>query len=382
MPCTISLAVVALLASLASSMPNIQARTTDALTPWVSVDESGTGHTVTPYVTTIDGAATTVSGAPNQITGSVFTQTNYGQVTTSTGTAPMPTATTTNGTGSFPVCSNKDGINAPWCLPSDGANLYPGTTYYFTWDSSYFAANTTIMIQGNYFNQSTGVITSQAFQSDKMVASWGFWSLTVDSSLMQGKSGKNISVQITGVNTSTSTNSLFVKGPTILVTNTPVYHQTAAKLPDGAALYIGLPSILGFVILCVAGTCIWNRKHRKINIGNIMSRTRHGHGLGSAGRRMGLGKRRREKEAAERVQLMEREVAANGGQVYRDEPRSTYIDIARRDSDALGSLAGTPTEERRMDYQHSGTRDAGDRPAGGDRNLFRDELRRQDQGRV
>jgi hypothetical protein len=125
-----SLAAIAFLASSASSMPNIRARTTDALTPWVTVDDSGTAHTVTPYVTTVSGAATTISAAPNEITGTVFTQTSNGEITTSTGTAPMPTATATDGAGSFAVCSNKDGTNAPWCSPSDGASLYPGTTYY------------------------------------------------------------------------------------------------------------------------------------------------------------------------------------------------------------------------------------------------------------
>jgi hypothetical protein len=236
------------------------------------------------------------------------------------------------------------------------------------------------MVQGNYYNQSTGEITSQAFQSDKMVASWGFWSLTVDSSLMQGSSGKNISVQIAALNVTTGTNSQIIKGPRILVTKTPTYHQAAAQLPSGAALYIGLPTVFGFIILCVVGTCLWNRKHRKINLGNVMSRTRHGYGLGSkTGRGIGVSKRRREQKAAERVQLMEREVAANGGQVYRDEPN--FIDIPRRDSDALGSLAGTPTEDRRMDFHRPGTRENRERSAGAERNLFRDELRRQDQDR-
>lgn len=130
MPSTRALAAGALLASLVSSMPNVWGRDTTSLTPWVTVDGNGTAHTVTPYVTTISGAATAVSAAPNDITGSVFTQTNYGKVTTSTGTTPAATATTTAGAGSFAVCSNKDGANAPWCSPKNNANLYPGITYY------------------------------------------------------------------------------------------------------------------------------------------------------------------------------------------------------------------------------------------------------------
>lgn len=123
-------AAVALLASSVASMPNLQPRVTDSPQPWVSVGDDGKPTTVTPVVTTISGVATVISGAPNDLTATVFTQTNYGQVTTSTGTAPAPTATATDGAGSFAVCNNKDGANAPWCTPTDGANLYPGTTYY------------------------------------------------------------------------------------------------------------------------------------------------------------------------------------------------------------------------------------------------------------
>ncbi|KAI4600951.1 hypothetical protein KJ359_013114 [Pestalotiopsis sp. 9143b] len=382
---TTSLAAIAFLASSVLAVPNILARTTDGLTPWVTVDDDGTAHTVTPYVTTVDGATSTVSAAPNDITGTVFTQTSYGKITTSTGSAPIATATAKDGAGSFAVCSNKDGTDAPWCSPNDGASLYPGTTYYFVWDSSYFTANTTVQIQGNYFNQTTGETTTQAFQSDKMVASWGFWALTVDSSLMLGKSsGQNISVQITALNTTTSTSSKSYKGPTVLVTNTPTYHAPAAKLPSGAALYIGLPVIFGFVALCLIGTCIWNKKQRRITLGNVMSRTRFGHGLGSKPRG-GLTKRQKEQKAAERVVLMEREIEASGGQVYRDEPahqeanHQRYSDVPRRDSDALGSLAGTPVEDRRMHFDRPGT---GDGHTEAERNYFRDEMRRQDRDRL
>jgi hypothetical protein len=215
-----------------------------------------------------------------------------------------------------------------------------------------------------------------------MAASWGFWSLTIDSALMQGTSGKNISVQMAALNNTGGTSQI-ISGPTILVTNTPVYHQPARTLPSGAALYIGIPTVFAFVVIVLVGTCLWNRKHRKIDLDSIMSRGRRGYGVGKSARdRMGGGKRRRDKAAAERVQLMEREVAANGNHVYRDEPAHADIDMPRRDSDALGSLAGTPVEDRRMDFNRPGTREGRERAAGGDGNLFRDELRRQNGERL
>lgn len=372
-----SLAAVALLASSVSCIPNnVQPRqTTDSsLEPWVTVGDDGKPKTVTPVLTTISGTPTVISGAPAQLTGTVFTETNYGQVTTSTGTAPIATATNTDGAGSFLVCSNKDGENAPWCAPSPGENLYPGTTYYFRWDPKYFSSsNTTVMVQGNYVNATTGDVTTQAFESAMMAASWGFWSHTIDSGLMQGTSGMNISLQIAALAHDGSASTI-VKGPTVLVTNLPTYKPVQPKIPTGPALYIGLPTVAGFVILVIAGTCIWNRSKRRIGLGNVMSRSRHGYGVGKSSRsRMRLGGKK--KMAAERIQLMERELQAEGGQVYRDVP--DRIEIPRRGSDALGSLVGTPTEERRMDFHRPGTREGRER-AGGERNFLREEMSWQD----
>ncbi|KAI1378868.1 hypothetical protein F4677DRAFT_443350 [Hypoxylon crocopeplum] len=369
-----SVTAAALLFSLASAVPNIRSRQTDAaLEPWVTVNEDGKPSTVTPVLSTISGTPTVISGAPHDLTATVFTETNYGKVSTSTGSAPIPTATDSEGAGSFPVCQNKGGDHAPWCLPTEGTPLYPGITYYFTWDASYFTApNATILVQGNYINETTGNVTDQAFESPKWSASWGFWSYKIEESLMKYQSAKNITLQL--ATTTTSGEPDILPGPKVLVTHYPVYQPDTGKTPDKQALIIALPTVFGFIAICLVGTCIWNRKARQIGLGNIMSRGRHGYGIGKSSRsRMGFGKK---KKANERIQLMEREVEADGGEVYRDMP-----DLPRRDSDALGSLAGTPTEERRMDFYGPGSRDQRDRSPG-NRNLFRDELRRQDNERL
>ncbi|KAI1392938.1 uncharacterized protein F4822DRAFT_392635 [Hypoxylon trugodes] len=361
----------ALLFSLASAVPNVRPRdTTDAaLQPWVTVNDDGKPSTVTPVLSTVSGTPTVISGAPHDLTATVFTETSYGKVSTSTGTAPMATATGGEGAGSFQACHNKDGDGAPWCQPTAGSPLYPGVTYYFTWDPSYFTVpNTTILVQGNYVNETTGEVTDQAFESPKWSASWGFWSYKIEESLMKYQSAKNITLQLATLATGGNASQI-ISGPTVLITHYPGYQPDTGKTPDKTALAIALPTVLGFVALCLVGTCLWNRRARKIGLGNIMSRGRHGYGVGKSARsRMGLGKRNK---ANERIQLMERELEADGGDVYRDMP-----DRPRRDSDALGSLAGTPTEERRMDFHGPGSRDQRDR------NLFRDELRRQDNERL
>lgn len=130
------LAAASLLLGAASARPPLvtpvlEARAPAATDPWVSVDTSGVPVTVTPVVTVVDGATTTISAAPNDLTATVVTRTDYAEITTSTGTAPPePTATNKDGTGSFLVCNNADGANAPFCQPSQNSSLYPGTTYY------------------------------------------------------------------------------------------------------------------------------------------------------------------------------------------------------------------------------------------------------------
>lgn len=130
------LAAASLLLGAASARPPLvtpvlEARAPAATDPWVSVDTSGVPVTVTPVVTVVDGATTTISAAPNDLTETVVTRTEHAEITTSTGTAPPePTATNKDGTGSFLVCNNADGEYAPFCQPSYNSSLYPGTTYY------------------------------------------------------------------------------------------------------------------------------------------------------------------------------------------------------------------------------------------------------------
>jgi hypothetical protein len=147
-------------------------------------------------------------------------------------------------------------------------------------------------------------------------------------------------------------------GLNLEVTNKPAdyYRQPKTPVPKGQSLYIALPTVFGFIILCVCGGAIINRKHRKIGLGNVMGR-RNGYGVGkSRSQRLGL---RKKNEGA--IQLRDQELTA-GGQ-YRDvpHPEDPNFGRARADSDGLGSLAGTPTEERT--------------------NYFRDEMRRQEQNR-
>lgn len=208
--------------------------------------------------------------------------------------------------------------------------------------------------------------------------------------MLKKGTGKAVNISIT-LNVLASDEETVTKtytGPTVLVTKTPTYHQKSPSLPSGAALYIGLPVIFGFCLIMVCGVCAWNRKSRKIGLGNIMSRGRHGYGIAkSRARRMTMRGSKKQKKAMN-IRMMDQ---VPEEELYRDEPRVDQKNYhreeqqefnfnldeshargghghARRDSDALGSLAGTPTSEQFPRQQQSG-------------NAFRDELERQRQAR-
>lgn len=71
-------------------------------------------------------------------------------------------------------------------------------------------------------------------------------------------------------------------GPTVLVRRQikPSVHHHGG-IPQGAELYIALPSVFGFILLVVFGTLCWNRNIRRIGLGNVMSSSRHGKAYGA-----------------------------------------------------------------------------------------------------
>lgn len=224
-----------------------------------------------------------------------------------------------------------------------------------TWDQTYLSeGNISVSIQGDYVNATGG--GPQAFNTDFIPNSAGLVSLTIDKEWLKGQSSNNVTLYFYSLSTNFNDDFNRVRGPTLMVTNRPsdVYHQEPAKAPKGKDLYIALPTVFGFILLCLVGGFFWNRKHRKIGLGNVMGR-KTGYGTGkSKTQRMGNGK----KKPAD-IQLRVQELTADGQ--YKDvtpKAEPVFRGHARADSDALGSLAGSPTRE--------GT------------NYFRDEMKRQE----
>ncbi|KXH28979.1 hypothetical protein CSIM01_02048 [Colletotrichum simmondsii] len=135
-------AATALLFPTSSSAAAVQPRQGPGpVNDWISVDSNGNARTISPSVVTSNGARTTISPPPYSLTGSVYTVTaTTGGLTTSTGVPPPPQASNTQGFGGvFAVCNNRVGQDGPFCQPRRGSTLHVESTYYITWDTTFFA---------------------------------------------------------------------------------------------------------------------------------------------------------------------------------------------------------------------------------------------------
>ncbi|KAF8860154.1 hypothetical protein BDZ45DRAFT_672849 [Acephala macrosclerotiorum] len=131
--------------------------------------------------------------------------------------------------------------------------------FYVTWESqSSGGTNSLVYIMADYLDTKGGPI---AFQSPATSASTGFIAWTIAKEWLQDKSFNNITLYINPINPISGEATRF-SGPTVMVTNEPpdYYHQPPTEAPKGRDLYVALPTAFGFIILCVCGGCIINRK--------------------------------------------------------------------------------------------------------------------------
>lgn len=263
-----------------------------------------------------------------------------------------------------------------------------------TWDPS--AVNATkVTVTGTYLNATTGETGDEVFTSDAIKAKYSYYAWTPNKGYLKHGTGQAVNISLTLNALSASDEDKVTHaytGPTVLVTKAPTYQQPAPTLPSGAALYIALPTVLGLCLVMIFGVCLWNRKTRKIGLGNVMSRSRHGYGKAKSRAKrmtmsMGMVGGARKKRVEANIRMMEN---LPEDQIYRDEPAGQFdgrreyqydrdaqeVDMAgsgggrghaRRDSDGLGSLAGTPTSEH-FPRQQGG-------------NAFREEVERQQRQR-
>lgn len=222
-----------------------------------------------------------------------------------------------------------------------------------------------MFVLGNYLNASVG--GEQAFQSDTLSGSRGWYALNVLEAWKQGSKENYIDLFL-----APAAGGKRLPGPRIAIGAAP--EEVAFKptqVPKGPALYIALPAVFGFIILCVCGGFWWNRHARVIGLGNVMGR-RKGYGIGkSRGERLGMGRKGA-------IKLQERDGGDGAPLDAQPSFRDDTFDFEqeqnrarRRDSD-LGSLVSTPTRPEFGNGVGGGT---------GGSNVFRSEMERQERER-
>lgn len=248
-------------------------------------------------------------------------------------------------------------------------------------------------VTGIYINATTGETGDEVFTSDVIKTKWSYYAWKPNKGYLSHGTGQGVNISLT-LNALSADDDDEVThtytGPTVLVTKAPAYQQPAPTVPSGAALYIALPTVFGFCMVMIFGVCLWNRKTRKIGLGNVMSRSRHEYGRAknrakriTTSMKGGPGGARKKRVEAN-IRLMKN---LPQDQIYRDEPAAKQVDgrrdyqydgdeqevkmagngssrgHVRRDSEGLGSLAGSPTSEH-FPRQQNG-------------NVFREEMERQ-----
>lgn len=236
-----------------------------------------------------------------------------------------------------------------------------------TWDPDYynktsFKTNTTyeITVRLDYLNKTSNEwVKLQTFDDNRVPASWGFWPLKVTKDMLKGERTNNATITLLVSPQGSNDKNSSVAIP-VAFRNPGLPSNPDPQAPTGRTLSIALPLAFGAIVFIVVGVFMWNRKTRRIELGNIMSRSRHGY----SGRKTRRNLFRSHKDAAAvgSIQLHNADDHLSEGD-YHDAP----IPSSRRDSEALGSLAGTPIHET---FEQQGT-------TGGPRNAFRDEMARQ-----
>ncbi|KAI6351973.1 hypothetical protein MCOR25_009635 [Pyricularia grisea] len=236
-----------------------------------------------------------------------------------------------------------------------------------TWDPTFLknATNTTVTITTTYYNMTTALptnetITPSSTDEHAIPFSRGFYAWPVGWQILQpGWPEMNVTLTLTTTTRHLNTTTVAEhRGPVVLVEKEKSFRQPDTPTPAGPEIYIALPVILGFVLLMVFGTCVWNRNARRIDLGALVARSRRGgrsergrgryqrlggddhdddgNGEGGiAGGRAGRSARRQK----DSIRLMEYDEG--------EEMESGRFGRRRDSVDSLGSLAASPVRQTR-----------------------------------
>ncbi|KAF4775443.1 hypothetical protein HER10_EVM0010602 [Colletotrichum scovillei] len=273
-------AATALLFATSSSAAAVQPRQGPGpVNDWISVDSNGNARTISPSVVTSNGARTTISPPPYSLTGSVYTVTaTTGGLTTSTGVPPPPQASNTQGFGGvFAVCNNRVGQDGPFCQPRRGSTLHVESTYYITWDTTFFADPATpIGIVG--FDVDNGITdNAPAFSVTNLSGGDGWVPWTPHLTDLESKTSNNMTI-ILMYNDPDTGEEKNVTGP-VFTLRMAMDTDTPNSRPN--LLAILLPVIL--ISLAIAAFMVWlyiRRRRRHAAVAAAVERQNAAHPTG------------------------------------------------------------------------------------------------------
>lgn len=234
---------------------------------WVSIDQAGVvGVAVTPSVTTSNGAKVTLNPPPPSLiaTGTYTLQPN-GQRTTSTGLAPVQTAAGPGSAGAVLACTDYQGVDKPFCAPRRGSILYPGQTYYVTWNPAHFGNlnDAQVELEAVWGDQRTIVTGTRVPGSQGVFA----WHLADDILTSRDVGSLNLTLRLQEFDLGTPEDDFtLITGPNVLVVSgTPPNPNLGLGGGGGggrtggpSAVVIAVPVVVGLVVLALVGFCVWS----------------------------------------------------------------------------------------------------------------------------
>jgi Ykl077w/Psg1 (Pma1 Stabilization in Golgi) len=172
------------------------------------------------------------------------------------------------------------------------------------------------------------------YMSDPMPKERGVTLVTIDQSWLDGWNELNLTLVWVAYSAGSSSSSTPLHlAYNITLVPKPVQHLPASihnGKPSKESLMIALPIVLGFVILLVLGLLFGMRSHRRIAIGSIMGRGRHGYGTNKSRRqRLGI------KKGA--IRLEDRDIT---GPDFRDHQSEEITPAPRQPWETQGAQIG------------------------------------------
>lgn len=244
-----------------------------------------------------------------------------------------------------PVCN--DVTAKPFCLPVNNTAVYPGESYYVTWNPSYFGPNSTLNIMLNLSNDTSRNVWSSGPISSVI----GVTSVALKQDLPLEDTAYNLTFFAQQFDTATGISLAMYDGPVVQLKAKPSFRYdppTPASAKEEPGVKIGVPVCLGGLAIIAVGLFYGIRKRKSNRKG--WSR---GYGIRKS-RWQRLGRRGRSKE--DEITLQEREL-------LRMEDYTDHAPPAARNSpsmDSLEHLVPAPIEENESAHKEENERNKRD----------------------